>query len=80
MKYSVDITEASAVVYLSVVCRRNLVTNGCKSQVVDYDVHLQTPSSQWPLGEKLSLQWIAHNKLPCGTLHISRLSGKRSEI
>ena len=34
--FSVDIKKAPAVVYLSLVCRHNLATNGCKSQVVDY--------------------------------------------
>jgi len=34
MNISVDFKEASAVVYLSVVCRYNHATNGCKSQAV----------------------------------------------
>jgi hypothetical protein len=36
MKISIDMQEASAVVYLPVVCRRNIVTDGCKLQAVDY--------------------------------------------
>jgi len=46
MKFSVDIKEASVVVHLPVVCRRNLETNGCKSQAVEYHLQLQTPCSQ----------------------------------
>jgi len=46
MKFSVDIKEFSVVVYLSVVFRRNLVTNGCTSQSADYPPHPQGGGSQ----------------------------------
>jgi hypothetical protein len=39
MKFSVDIKEASAVVYRSVVCRHNLATVGCKSEAADILEH-----------------------------------------
>jgi hypothetical protein len=40
MKFSVNIKEASAAVYLSVVCRHNLETNICILYAVDYLVHV----------------------------------------
>jgi len=45
MKFSVDIKQSAVVIYLSVVCRRNLVTNGCVSQAVDYGLHVQRPET-----------------------------------
>ena len=49
MKISTDIIKASAVVYLSVVFRHNLATDGCKSQDLHNLRQLQFHSLKYPL-------------------------------
>jgi len=60
MKFSVDIKEAPADVYLSVVCRHTLATKGSMSQAMVY-LQLQTAlaSHQPPVWPRI-MQWIAH--------------------
>jgi hypothetical protein len=80
MKFSVDTKEAPPDVYLSVVCRHNLVINGCKSQAVVYR-HTQTAlESQKPPEKPRSMQWIAHKRWLPRMSHVTRLSGKGSAM
>ena len=61
MKFSVDIKEDSVVVYISVVCRHNVATNGCKPQTLvfpTYAILSQTRAATSAVG-------IAYEDITC---------------
>ena len=58
MKFSVGIKEAPAVVYLSVVCSHNLVTDICKLYAVAYLVHVYDNTHLATTGKPNCLQMV----------------------
>jgi hypothetical protein len=78
----IDIKEASAVVYLSVVCRHILATNGCKSQALVFPTHAvmsntgaATPAAKSTVGiayEGITVSSLIGEKF-CNVIYFERI-------